>query len=588
LSADHAASSSGIYGLFRLDGGPVDDGDLHQLGLTSPEQQTSAVAMGRDVNMASAVHRHDDDGYITLLVGQIGDAPDLATKLGLAAHTPLAKLGSAVLSKFGADTPSQMIGEWSLLHWQPDGRLTLMMSAGCRDRIMYAKHGPKIAVAANIFALVGLPWVGNAIDETSFLRQLGRADLRATLGSGTLYRNIRRVEPGTTVVLDSRGESITKCHSVFPEPSEWSGTFDDAAEEANSLLRHILQERLAHTPHPVGMLSGGLDSSLLAAFGSETVGTAKPLSFVTSVAPPQSGLADEAKFARMVADHLGRPIYDVFPASEATIYRPPEHILGGASGPPLSNRHVLTEALQRAAQQCGGTSMLDGTFGELSLTARLAPPTPRQRLGRLLRLMQIRTSPAAQRQESNIFHVRIAPHRLAQLPGALRVSTGDFFPTDASKSRRHVGYFPWAEKALANSTEFYPGALRADFPFRDIRLLRFFARLPLSLLQQQPGDRALGRRMLVGRLPDEIRLRRLGMPASPDHILRLQSQAEAARGRIAVFRRAGVDDWLDLDWLDQSLARISANGLQNSDDANQIQLTAITAEFLTWLLLGGV
>lgn len=544
--------------------------------------------MGRDVNMVSAVHRHDDDGCITLVVGLIGDAADLARKLGLAADAPMAQLGSAALSRFGADTPAQMIGEWSLLHWQPDGRLTLMMSAGCRDRIIYATVGPKIAVSASIFPLARLPWVGNAIDETSFLRQLGRAELRATLGSGTMYRNIRRVEPGTTVVLDSRGESITKCHSVFPEPSEWSGTFDDAAEEADSLLRHILQERLAHTPHPVGMLSGGLDSSLLAAFASEALGAGKPLSFVTSVAPPQTGLADEGMFAHLVADHLERPIMDVFPPLEAAIFRPPEHILGGASGPPLSNRHVLTEALQRAAKQCGGTSMLDGTFGELSLTARLAPPTPRQRLGRLLRQMRTSMPSVVKRQESDIFHVRIAPHRLAQLPEVLRVSTGEFFPTDSSKSRRHVGYFPWAEKSLANSTEFYPGALRADFPFRDVRLLRFFARLPLSLLQQQPGDRALGRRMLVGRLPDEIRLRRLGMPASPDHILRLQSQAGAARGRMAVFRKAGVDDWLDLDWLDQSLARIAANGLQNSDDANQIQLTAITAEFLTWLSLGGV
>jgi asparagine synthase (glutamine-hydrolysing) len=88
--------------------------------------------------------------------------------------------------------------------------------------------------------------------------------------------------------------------------------------------------------------------------------------------------------------------------------------------------------------------------------------------------------------------------------------------------------------------------------------------------------------LLDGRLPDAIRLRTRGMPASPDHIPRLQRHAEAARLRIADFRRAELDDWLDLDWLDQALGRVAVRGPRDVYEANQVQLTAITAEFLLW------
>ena len=90
------------------------------------------------------------------------------------------------------------------------------------------------------------------------------------------------------------------------------------------------------------------------------------------------------------------------------------------------------------------------------------------------------------------------------------------------------------------------------------------------------------RSLLEGRLPDTIRLRTEGMPASPDHLPRLQRQAEAARLRIAEFRRAELDEWLDLDWLDAGLAQVAARGARDVAEANQVQLTAICAEFMLW------
>ena len=72
------------------------------------------------------------------------------------------------------------------------------------------------------------------------------------------------------------------------------------------------------------------------------------------------------------------------------------------------------------------------------------------------------------------------------------------------------------------------------------------------------------------------------MPASPDHNHRLQHQAAAARDRIGLFRRAGIDDWLDLDWLDHALAAMAITGPSDVGHGNAVQRTAMMAEFLLW------
>jgi asparagine synthase (glutamine-hydrolysing) len=145
---------------------------------------------------------------------------------------------------------------------------------------------------------------------------------------------------------------------------------------------------------------------------------------------------------------------------------------------------------------------------------------------------------------------------------------------------------PGSEKALAQPNAFYAGALRMDFPYRDLRLLRLYASLPREILYALGPDRGPARSIGKGLLPEAVLLRQHGMPADPGHYARLQAFAAPARGRIAAFRAAGVDDWLNLDWLDQALARIAQRGVTGVDDANRVQLTALAAEYLTWAQTG--
>lgn len=565
--------SSGLYGLFRLDGGPVEAGDACHLGFAEPEGAVSALAEGRDGQTPSAIHRDDNGDATTILVGAVYGIGALASDLGISRETPVVALARAALERFGAESPAHMLGEWSLLHWQhAERRLTLMQSAARRDRVHYAIRGANVAVAADLYCLARLSWVGNDADERTVTAKLGIAPVRESIGDATIYRNVRQLLPGHSVTFDTSGAVVSRCEGILPPPSRWTGSLEEAVEEADSLLRQIMEERLAHSDMPITLLSGGLDSSLLATYAAD----ARHRTFMASVAPPDSGIADERRFAQTVADQLGGELIPVYPPPDANIYRPPDSVFRAAAGPPMSNRHCLTEAFQQVARHHGGTLLVNGTYGEMSVTARLAKPGLRQLFRQLVR--PIRPNPALLKKGER-FHVRLAPHRRDQFsfdPGlaenALMASTDDL-----------TGYQPGIDKALAHPNEFYAGALRMDFPFRDLRLLRFFAGLPLGLLRSGKEDRLIARLLLKGRLPDSIRLRRIGMPASPDHIARLQRQAADARARISDFRKAQIDDWLDLDWLNDALSRVAEQGPYDVNDANQVQLTATTAEWLCWL-----
>jgi asparagine synthase (glutamine-hydrolysing) len=112
--------------------------------------------------------------------------------------------------------------------------------------------------------------------------------------------------------------------------------------------------------------------------------------------------------------------------------------------------------------------------------------------------------------------------------------------------------------------------------------------LPREVAYALGPDRGPARSIGKDLLPEAVLLRQRGMPADPGHYARLQTFATPARARIVAFRAAGIDDWLDLGWLDQALARVAERGVTGVDDANRVQLTALAAEYLTWARIGKV
>ncbi len=348
--------------------------------------------------------------------------------------------------------------------------------------------------------------------------------------------------------------------------------------EAEALLRRAMKQRLARSPAPGSLISGGLDSSIVAWLIAEECQDPNRVPLLCSAAAPGSGLADETKFAQIVADHLGMAMDKVVPQPLPSIYRPRASDFADANGPSLSVRHYLYAALAGQAQDRGLTTVFDGCFGELSITGYRFFPGQQPGIGKWLRAIRsLLFPPQRWIDPAGDFHVALSQDRLASLPESI---TGGLPAPEIQDRHRsasdQLGHVAGMEKCLLGSTAMAGSRIRWDYPLRDTRLLELAASWPATFLDEGGLDRAMARNLLKGRLPDSIRLRPKGMAFSPDYHQRLHRQAGDAVQRLPVWRAAGADEWLDLQWLQISL----------SDPANadpfKLQVTAIAAEFLVW------
>ena len=570
------AAISGLWGLARASGAPIAPGDAARLGL--PRTESDRTAMGRDFQDPGLISELSDSAGHTILTGWIADRTELVDRLGMPADAASAALARAALARFGQDTPAEMIGEWSLYHSEPGGSIWLMQASTMRDRLFFAASGAMLAFAPDAMALRRLGWVDGEPDPEVIGLSLGRYDLRQLIGARSIFRGIEKIPAGGSIRFSGDGSVQRGRAELLVPQSLFSGDTGEALAALEATLRIALRERLGMAGGAAVLLSGGLDSSLLAALAAQELD--QPPLALCSVAPRGSGITDEFSYAKAVADRHGIAIEPVCPGEDADPFRPAAKVLAGAEFPLLSNRHCLTSCFQDAARSLGAGVLVNGAYGEMSVTARLpGPPTLRQRLGVVRRFFAARLRP-----EHHDFHVALAPHRLTALAG--RRSEAASMAGSIWLAPDHTGYIPGSEKALAQPNAFYAGALRMDFPYRDLRLLRFYASLPREVAYALGPDRGPARAMAKDLLPETVRLRQRGMAADPGHYARLQAFAAPARSRIAAFRAAGIDDWLDLRWLDKALAQVGQRGVDNVEDANRVQLTALAAEYLTWALTG--
>jgi asparagine synthase (glutamine-hydrolysing) len=94
-----------------------------------------------------------------------------------------------------------------------------------------------------------------------------------TIGSDTVYKGIRTIEPGTLEIYTGAAEPfVHRFYSLGCMPQEPPALFDEAQEELRDMLRDAVRLRL-RSDVPVGMyLSGGIDSSVLALLTSQVMG----------------------------------------------------------------------------------------------------------------------------------------------------------------------------------------------------------------------------------------------------------------------------------------------------------------------------
>ncbi|HEY3964467.1 MAG TPA: asparagine synthase (glutamine-hydrolyzing) [Planctomycetaceae bacterium] len=164
---------------------------------------------------------------------------------------------------WGSKCLERLTGMFAIGIW--DRRRNQLLLA--RDRLgikpLYVYRGHKtIAFASEPKALVGLPDYNPEIDQHGLVTYLLYGYV---IGRPSIWRDIERLPPGSWAVYDLSAERWTEgiYWKLENQPQDW--TLEDATDRMQDLLDTVVADHMV-ADVPVGvMLSGGLDSSLIAA-----------------------------------------------------------------------------------------------------------------------------------------------------------------------------------------------------------------------------------------------------------------------------------------------------------------------------------
>ncbi|HKP15232.1 MAG TPA: asparagine synthase-related protein [Gemmatimonadaceae bacterium] len=262
-------------------------------------------------------------------------------------HDPDIRLFAQAWLAWGDDAPSRVLGDYSVAVHDRESHATTLVRDPFGVRMLYYHLDATRLVVSNTLGAIldaGVPRDLNEDAIADFVAE-GYNEDPAT----TVYRAVRRVPPAHTLRLHPDGREETRRYWTLPAPPI-DRTRDAAAivAEFRAVLEASVRDRI-RSPSLVVFMSGGLDSTTLAALAVREVEHRTRLIARTSHLPTLLPTDDEKRRARIVADSLGIPhvITDV----DGYGYREGTWLAGPDTPEPVSDPDVLAlqDELRRAS-----------------------------------------------------------------------------------------------------------------------------------------------------------------------------------------------------------------------------------------------
>lgn len=185
---------------------------------------------------------------------------------------------------------ARLSGMFAFALWDgADRRLRLVRDRLGKKPLCWWQNEGTVAFGSEVRALREWPSFRAEIDREALALYFRYLAVPAPL---TIYKGARKVEPGTWIEFkDPAREPVVQ---RYWEPRPRPGNFQEALERA-------VRRRMQASDVPVGvLLSGGIDSSLVAALASKSIGRVRTFSIAAG-----KGEYDELPVAREVARRLG-------------------------------------------------------------------------------------------------------------------------------------------------------------------------------------------------------------------------------------------------------------------------------------------
>jgi asparagine synthase (glutamine-hydrolysing) len=397
----------GIAGILHFDGAPVEEALLERMGAALRHRGPDAQGIFRDHGRAPAigfVHRRlsvidlshaadqplgGEDGTVQVMLnGEIYNFAALRAELAGRHHFRSNGDTEAIVHGYeerGEEVVETLDGMFAFALW--DGRQRRLLLA--RDHfgkkpLYYWSDRRRLVFASEIKALLaaGVP-AGLAAENLPEQLALGYVPTPRTL-----FRGILRLPPASVLVADAAGAAEPRAYWDLAFPAAGAAravSLAEAGERLSGLLREAVRKRLV-ADVPLGvLLSGGLDSSVVAALAARETGA--PLRTFT-IGFEGEARFDERAHARRVAGHLGAQHHDSVVRPRAaelldTLLHHHDEPFGDSSALPtyLVAREVRKEVTV-ALNGDGGDEAFAGyeRFHAAAATERL-PPAVRKAMG---------------------------------------------------------------------------------------------------------------------------------------------------------------------------------------------------------------
>lgn len=314
----------GISGRFNLDGRPVTAEEMiamrdimvhrgpdeHGLFLDGP------VGLGhRRLSIIDLSGGHqplsNEDGTVTVVFnGEIYNFGDIRLELAARGHTLATRSDTEVIvhlyEEIGAECVQRFRGMFAFALWDARKRQLLV----ARDRLgvkplYYAQTAGSLLFASEIKSLLQADGFTAELDPQGLRRYLA---YRHPYGHGTLFKGIRQLPPGHTLVATADGVTVRRYWDV-PQPGANRSAV--STDSFLPLLEEAVKLRMI-SDVPIGsFLSGGIDSSTITALMARHTDRVK--TFSIGFVP---GEENELSWARFVADRCGTQHHEFVLGSE--------------------------------------------------------------------------------------------------------------------------------------------------------------------------------------------------------------------------------------------------------------------------------
>jgi len=385
---------SGIYGIYRFDGAPVDPLWLARMkaamAFYGPHggdcKVEGSLGLGHlllEINPEDVFENQPVQG----VRGPVVSAARLDNRAALleafnisateAPHVPDGRLVSLAFDRWGEELCSYLQGDWALAAWDARERRLLLARDACGNATLYYYYQGKgfIAFASCLKALLALPGITREPDRLRLAEVLVSWQRDAEL---TAYKGFRRLVWAHAMTVGPNGQTRTSRH--------WSPTgralltYRRDEEYVEAFLEHYSRsvDSCLRTQKPIAaQLSGGRDSGSVVVLASQLLASqGRGLTAYTSVPflPPDGAgdreLGNEWEMAAATAAMAGTNMKHLpIDAANYGVLQGIESLLDAHDGPAhaASNQYWL-QAILQAASSSGAGAVLTGQMGNATVS----------------------------------------------------------------------------------------------------------------------------------------------------------------------------------------------------------------------------